>query len=97
MSETTIFYSDGTTFDLGPIDRWRDNPPRKGVQFIKTDGKILRPADYYLYRPSLDMWTEHVDSASVIVAAAKENWVCLLLGEYIPDERFKQILAETMK
>ena len=87
-----IFYSDGERY-IGIPER----APRKGVQFIKNNGKILRPADYYLWRPSLGMWTEHVDAASVIVAASKERWTILLLGEYIPDDRFKEITQAAIR
>lgn len=88
----TIYYADESHATVSTHDESIRVLPKRGVALVKTNGKILRPADYYMWRPSLQMFTEHTDAASVVIAASKEQWITLFLGEYIPDERFKDIL-----
>ncbi len=90
-----IFYSDGSTFsnDQGGVE----DAPSFGVQVILVKDKnvgrrILRLSDYYLWRPSLNRWTDHEDSASVILAMASESWSKLLCGQYLNEEDFEKIL-----
>ncbi len=93
MTNPIIFYADGSIYDGEPV-----SAPQSGVQIIKlADGKILRPADYYLWRPSLQSFTEHVDAASVILAASQEIWVRLLTGSYIPNDQFKEIVRRAQE
>ena len=71
--------------------------PAFGAQVVLVkDGaknrRVLRLADYYIWRPSLQRWTDHQDSASVILAAAREPWTKLVCGQYIREADFERIL-----
>lgn len=95
MPDWRIYYSDGSTFDNdqgAPQDA-----PSYGVQVvIVKDGKhgrrVLKLCDFYLWRPSINRWTDHIDSTSAIMAAAAEPWVVLVCGQYLLEDDFERIL-----
>lgn len=71
--------------------------PAFGAQVVLVkDGpknrRVLRLADYYIWRPSLGRWTDHQDSASVILAAAHEKWIKVVCGQYLREAEFERIL-----
>lgn len=94
-----IYYADGSTFDstIGEPG----SAPSYGVQVIliregRFNRRVLKLGDYYLFRPSLNRWTEHEDAASVIIAAAGEPWVTLICGSYLRESDFEQVLIRAV-
>lgn len=95
MLDWRIYYSDASTADseqFGP-----DEVPKEGVQVILVrDGRkgrrVLRLCDYYLWRPRLNRWTDHIDSSSALIAAISEPWTVILRGEYLEEGDFEKIL-----
>ena len=71
--------------------------PSRGVQVILVPDKrvgrrVLKMSDYYLWRPSMGRWTDHEDAASLIMALSYESWGKVLIGEYIDERDFEEIL-----
>lgn len=90
--EWKFFFTDGTTFSGDP---WE--VPDKGVAIVlQRDGRFSRRKlflnEYYIWRPSLDRWTEHPDAASLIVALIHEPWSVVRRGEYMRETDFEKIL-----
>lgn len=90
-----IYYADGSCFDsdMGAAAA----APKRGVQVILVRDKVvgrrvLRLADYYIWRPSLNRWTDHLDAASAILAFAGEPWAVLVCGQYLNDADFEAVL-----
>lgn len=95
MTEWRIYYADGSTFSSN--DGPAQNAPNFGAQVVLVRDKhvgrrVLKLADYYVWRPSLDRWTDHEDSASAILAMAREPWAVLICGQYLNDDDFERIL-----
>lgn len=90
-----IYYADGSMFDA-EMGQPGDAPSFGAQVILVRDGRhqrrVLKFADYYLYRPSIRRWTDHQDGASALLAAAHEPWVTLICGQYLREDAFEQIL-----
>ncbi len=62
LPDWKIYYSDGSTFVGDVLEA-----PSFDVQVIlyregRFNRRVLKTSDFYLWRPSLNKWTEHTDS-----------------------------------
>lgn len=94
--EWVIYYADGarvTSLDCAPQD-----VPKGGVAVILSrDGRcgrrVLAGSDFYLWSPTLGMWTRHIEAVSAMMrAVVSEPWVAMLRGEYQREADYEQIL-----
>ena len=95
MVNWRIYYAGGSTFDSD--QGLPQDAPSLGAQIVLVkDGRfnrrVLKLADYYVFRPSLDRWTDHQDATSVMIAALCEPWVKVVAGRYLREADFEQIL-----
>lgn len=95
MIEWVVYYTGGERYTSADTDI-KDLPSR-GVQVIlvpdpRVGRRVLKLCDYYLWRPNLQEWTSHEDSASLILALSYESWGKVLIGEHIKEKEFEQIL-----
>src|SRR6056300_797018 len=97
MKKWKLWYSDGTTYCDQDGMPW-DAPKTGAVICIVEDGRFKRRKlilqDYYVWSPTLDMWTMQNDAAGVMLRSIREPWIVVVAGEYMRENDFEAILID---
>lgn len=94
--EWVIYYTDGSRVTSEMCEP-RETPNDGVAVVLVRDGRcgrrVLYEGDYYLWSPTLGMWTKQIDAAGALMRACiAEPWCVIRRGEYQREAAFERIL-----